>query len=107
MLKWIVYDNVDEIINYRLDKSPKAFGAFMTLLILMKNDDQELLYLGWDRVIDNLKATVRSGFLKEAKEEMETDFVGTPAEIKDERTRRVNEKLANWEKKMARFFKVS
>ena len=107
MLKWIVYDNVDEIINYRLDKSPKAFGAFMTLLILMKNDDQELLYLGWDRVIDNLKATVRSGFLKEAKEEMETDFVGTPAEIKDERTKRVNEKLANWEKKMARFFKVS
>jgi len=105
-LTHIVYGKSEDIVNYRPERASKAFGAFMAILILKKHNDKELTNTAWDSVKDDLIATVKTGFLKDTKDEMD-DFNGTPAQIKAEKARRVAGKIDKWEKSMNLFFEIS
>ena len=105
-LTHIVYTS-DAIVNYRPERAPKAFGAFLMMLILQKNNDMELKNVGWDEVKDDLASTVKAGYTKETRNEMITEgYVGNVLDQKLEREKRVEEKILKWEKNMSSFFEV-
>ena len=67
------------------------------MLILNKNGDYDLKFTAWEDVRDPLSNSVKRGFRKLIKAEMDTDFTGDMAEHSDELKRRVESALTIWE----------
>jgi len=96
-LTHIVYSPSSSIVNYRLDDVSKSFGPLLMMLILNKNGDYDLKFTAWEDVRDPLSNSVKRGFRKLIKAEMDTDFTGDMAEHRDELKRRVESALTIWE----------
>ena len=106
-LTHIVFNKTGEIVNYKLEASSKGFGAFVMMLILQKNGNQELKDNAWDDLKHGLISTVASGFRKEVKDKMQTEgFGGTKDKIIAEEKRLLGIELDKWEISMRNFFEV-
>ena len=99
-LTHIVYSPSSSIVNYRLDDVSKSFGPLIMMLMLEKHGDYDLKFNAWQEARDPLKNTVKKGFKKLIKAEMDTDFTGDMQEHRDELSRRVDEALTKWEGKI-------
>ena len=96
-----------DIINYKLEASPKGFGAFLMMLILQAHGDQKLKERAWDNLQDGLLSTVSTGFRRDVKESMELEgFGGTVAEIRTEQKRRLVIETTKWDASMRKFFEI-
>jgi len=106
-LTHIVYTRSGEIVNYKLEASPKGFGAFIMMLILQLHGDQSLKEKAWDNLQDGLIATVSTGFRRDVKEQMEIDgFGGTPAVVREEAKRLLIIETSKWDNSMRSFFGI-
>lgn len=106
-LTHIVYSRYGDIINYKLEASPKGFGAFLMMLILQAHGDQKLKERAWDNLQDGLLSTVSTGFRRDVKESMELEgFGGTVAEIRTEQKRRLVIETTKWDASMRKFFEI-
>ena len=106
-LTHIVYTRSGEIVNYKLEASPKGFGAFIMMLILQLHGDQSLKEKAWDNLQDGLIATVSTGFRRDVKEQMEIDgFGGTPAVVREEAKRLLIIATSKWDNSMRSFFGI-
>jgi len=106
-LTHIVYTRSGEIVNYKLEASPKGFGAFIMMLILQLHGDQNLKETAWDNLQDGLLSTVSSGFRRDVKEKMELEgFGGTKSQVRDEEKRRLKIETSKWDNAIRKFFEV-
>jgi len=106
-LTHIVYSTAGDIVNYKLEVSPKGFGAFLMMLILQLHGDKELKENAWDNLQHGLISTVSPGFRKDIKQDIQKEgFAGDVDAIKAEEKRRLNLRTSEWEASMKKFFNL-
>ena len=105
-LTHVVYSPSSSIVNYRPDDVSKGFGPLVMMLILEKYDNYDLKFNAWEEVRDSLGNTVRKGFKKLIKAEMDAEFSGNMNEHRDELTKRVEAAMVKWESKINKLLQL-
>ncbi len=85
LLLHIAFDPSGQIINYKMENVPAAFGALLKTVVFAaakKNLKSETLDRVWDDCSEQLKTPLRNGYRKQVRAELQEDFQGTPAEFK-------------------------
>ncbi|NLD28067.1 MAG: hypothetical protein GX659_04585 [Myxococcales bacterium] len=110
-LTHILYDPAGGIINYRLEDSEDAFGAFIMMLVLkgmldneyVSNDEYSEI---WSVVSDKLFKTLNKGFRKVVRSELKDVFQGTNPQFNAEVKRLAQLRTEDQLKKLAARFGI-
>ena len=96
-LTYIAYATSGNVINYKPSAVNNGLGSLVVMLILKKNQDQDLLEYIWeDGKKDSLSIPVKAGLKPMIKTDMNITFRGNQVEYKDELNKRMQKGLDEW-----------
>ena len=107
ILTHIVYSPSGGIVNYRLSDVKKGLGSLVMMLVLQKNRNKELCSTGWEDIKDDLTATVKKGFRREIKADMDLNWTGlNMQQFNEELQNRLDKRVLQWEESMIDLFRI-
>ncbi len=105
-LTHIAFSPSGQIINYKPAMVHKGLGAFVSMLILKKHGDMNLIIPIWNNLKDSLSPTLRRGFKAVRKAELETTFQGLRSAFNVELDRLVKQDIDKWVKSFEEFLDI-
>lgn len=107
ILTFIAYGPAGNIINYKPASVNNGLGTLMTMLILSKSNNQDLLEAVWDNSRkDALSTPIKAGLKPEIRKDMNVSFVGSQSEFKLELNNRVQKQLDDWIRRFEDFIGI-
>jgi hypothetical protein len=87
LLKHVVFDPSGAIVNYKFEQVSSGFGALLTLLVFSKGRSSIQVTTAekvWEEWSEALRGPLRSGYRREHRADLNENFKGTQAQLRDE-----------------------
>jgi hypothetical protein len=84
----------------------KGLGAFVSMLILKKHGDMDLIIAVWNNLKDSLSPTIKRGIKTVIRADLYTTFVGLQSEFNIELDKRIKRDLDKWVKNFEIFLEI-
>ncbi len=105
-LTHIAFSPSGQIINYKPAMVDKGLGAFVSMLILKKHGDMDLIISVWSNLKDSLSPTIKRGIKTVIRADLYTTFVGLQSEFNIELDKRIKRDLDKWVKNFEEFLEI-